>query len=60
MAHAHIEQARAQSAPEVFESALQRGRFLSLAEAVTLAQSMIEEAAGTRERVRGDRWTMSS
>jgi tetratricopeptide (TPR) repeat protein len=53
LAHAHIEQARAQSATEVFESALQRGRSLSLDEAVTLAQSMIEGAAGTRERVRG-------
>ena len=53
LAHTHIEQARNQSAPEVFEGALQRGRFLSLDEAVALAQSLLKEAAGKRERFLG-------
>jgi predicted ATPase len=46
LAHTYIEQARDQSAPEVFEGALRRGRSLSLDDAVALAQSLLEEPAG--------------
>jgi hypothetical protein len=53
MAHMHIEQARAESAPEVFEGAMQRGRSLSLDDAVELAQSLLEAPASKRERAVG-------
>ena len=59
LAHAHIERARAQSAPEEFDRALQHGRSLSLDEAVALAQSLIEETDGQRERVLEDPWAMT-
>jgi predicted ATPase/DNA-binding SARP family transcriptional activator len=55
----HIEQARAQSAPAAFDQAMQRGRSLSLDEAVALAQSIIEEAHGQSERVLGEMWAMA-
>jgi hypothetical protein len=53
LAYTHIEQARSQSAPEVFEGALERGRFLSLDEAIALAQSLLEESADKCERFVG-------
>jgi hypothetical protein len=53
--HEHIEHARAQSAPEQFNQAMQQGHQLSLDEAVALAQSMIEEFHGHHERVLGNR-----
>jgi predicted ATPase/DNA-binding SARP family transcriptional activator len=60
LAHAQIERARAQSTPEAFDRAMRHGRSLSLEEAVALAQSLLEEAVGKRERVLGDRWAMAS
>jgi predicted ATPase len=57
--HEHIEQARAQSTPAAFDQAMRHGYSLSLDEAVTLAQSTIEEAPGDPERVLGDRWTIA-
>jgi hypothetical protein len=57
LAHEHIERARDRSTPEAFDQALQHGRSLSLSEAITLAQSLIEEADDQPERVLEDRMT---
>jgi tetratricopeptide (TPR) repeat protein len=51
LVHTQIEHARAQSAPDAFERALQHGRWLSLDEAVALAQALLEAAEGQPERV---------
>jgi tetratricopeptide (TPR) repeat protein len=56
----HIERARDQSSPELFEGALQRGRSLALDEAVALAQSLVEETGAQGERVLGGEWSMAS
>jgi predicted ATPase/DNA-binding SARP family transcriptional activator len=60
LAHAHIERARDQSAPEAFHRALQRGRSLSLDEAVALAQSLLEAASGQPERALGEGRVMAA
>jgi non-specific serine/threonine protein kinase len=60
LAQTQIERARAQSAPEAFERALQHGRSLTLDEAVALAQSLLEAADGEPERVVRERLAITA